>query len=85
MSSGVDLSTELAHCVAGVEPLAYSFDMKCVECPNGRSNWWRFVLAAFLPLTLFYFIVLLFRVNVTSSHLHGFIYCSQVYAIPALA
>ena len=75
--------TLCGRCREGFYPLAYSFDMKCVKCPNGRSNWWRFVLAAFLPLTLFYFIVLLFRINVTSSHLHGFIYCSQLMAIPA--
>ena len=58
-------------------PLVYSFDMNCVECPSGKSNWWRFVLVAFLPLTVFYFVILLFKINVTSSHLHGFVYFSQ--------
>lgn len=55
----------------------------CVKCTNVKSNWWKFVLAAFLPLTMFYFIVLLFKINVTSSNLHGFVYYSQCIAIPA--
>ena len=39
-------------------------------------------MVAFLPLTVFYFIILLFRVNATSSQLHGFIYCCQGIALP---
>ena len=59
--------------------------MTCVKCPNGKSNWWRFLLSAFLPLTIFCFIILLFQINVTSSHLHGFVYCSQTIATPVIA
>ena len=67
--------TLCGKCKDGHYPLAYSFDMNCVECPNGKSNWWKFVLAAFLPLTIFYFIVVLFKINITSSHLQGFVFC----------
>ena len=77
--------TLCGKCKDGYYPLAYSFDMNCVECPNGKSNWWRFVLVAFLPLTVFYFVILLFKINVTSSHLHGFVYFSQGISMPVLA
>ena len=59
--------------------------MNCVECPDGKSNWWKFVLAAFLPLTVFYFIVLLFNINLTSSYLLGFVFHAQSISLPALA
>ena len=77
--------TLCGKCKDGHYPLAYSYDMNCVECPDGKSNWWKFVLAAFLPLTVFYFIILFFEINVTSSHLHGFVFCSQGVTVPALA
>ena len=71
-------------CKDGYYPLVNSLDVNCVQCPNGWSNLWKFVMVAFLPLTVFYFIILLFRVNATSSQLHGFIYCCQGIALPPL-
>lgn len=63
---------------------AYSFDMTCVRCPNGKSNWWKFVLAVFLPLTLLYFVVFFLNLNTTSSHLYCFVQFSQLITAPAL-
>ena len=71
-------------CKDGYYPLVNSLDVNCVQCPNGWSNLWKFVMVAFLPLTVFYFIILLFRVNATSSQLHGFIYCCQGIALSSL-
>ena len=76
--------TLCGKCKDGYFPKVYSFNMTCVKCPYGRANWWKFVLSAFLPLAIFYFIVVLFKLNVTSSHLHGFIYYSQAISMPAL-
>ena len=75
--------TLCGKCKDGHYPLAYSYDMNCVECPDGKSNWWKFVLAVFLPLTVFYFIILFFNINITSSHLHGFVYYSQIVSTPS--
>lgn len=74
--------TLCGECKDGFYPLAYSFDMTCTEC---NFNWWRYILAAFLPLTIFSFIIILFKINATSSHLHGFVYYSQVMSMPVLA
>ena len=74
--------TLLGKCQDGYYPLAYSYDMECVQCPNGMSNWWKFVLAAFLPLTIFYLIILFFRVNVVSSRSQGFLFYSQMISWP---
>ena len=75
--------TLCGECKDGYYPLANSFDMNCVKCPNGKANWWKFALAAFLPLTIFYFIILFFKVNLSSSRLHGFVFFSQCASIPA--
>ena len=76
--------TLCGKCKDGFFPLAYSFNMTCVKCPNGRSNWWKYVLSAFLPLTVFYFIVVFCKINATSSPLHGFIYYNQAISGPQM-
>ena len=69
--------TLCGRCVEELYPLAHTLDMNCVECRDLARNWWKFLGVAFLPLTLFFFIVLFFNINVTSSHFHGFIWYSQ--------
>ena len=76
--------TLCGKCQDGYYPLAYSYDMKCVQCPNGKSNWWKFVLAAFLPLTIFYVFILFFKVNVVSSRFQGFLFYSQIISWPTM-
>lgn len=74
--------TLCGQCKLNQYPLAYSFDMRCVDCPETNAYWWRYILVAYLPLTLFYFVILLFNVNVTSSILTGFVTSCQAMAIP---
>ena len=70
-------------CEEGYSPLVLSYNLSCVECPNGHENWWKFILAGFLPLTVFYLFILVFNVNVTSSRLHGVVWYSQFISMPA--
>jgi hypothetical protein len=65
-------------------PLVLSYNLSCVRCPDGHKNWWKFFMVAFLPLTFFYLIVLLFNINVTSTRLHGVVWYSQALSIPVL-
>ena len=76
--------TLCGKCKSGYFPQVYSFNMTCVECPHGKANWWKFVLSAFLPLTIFYFIVVFFKINVT-YRLHGFVFYSQLFFLPSIA
>ena len=64
---------------------AYSFDLHCMPCDNISTNWIWYIMAAYLPLTLFYFIVLFFKVNVASGYLHPVALFGQAIAIPPLA
>ena len=64
-------------------PLVFSYNLSCVRCPDGHKNWWKFILAGFVPLTFFYFFVIIFNINVTSSRLHGVVWFSQALSMPA--
>ena len=69
-------------CLPGHSPLAYSYLIRCVECPDGNKNVWKYILVAFGPLTIFYFILLFLKVKATSSHLHGYLIFSQIISTP---
>ena len=59
----------------------YSYDLKCVQCSTSPFNWILYILAAFLPLTVFLVLVVCFRLSVTSPKLLAFVFFSQTLAI----
>ena len=70
-----------SKCINGFSPLVYSYDLNCVKC-SGEYNWLKYVAIAYIPLTIFYFIVILFRVDATEPYLYGFISFNQGLASP---
>ena len=76
--------TLCGQCLSGHSPLVLSYNLSCIECPDGHRNWWKFILAGFAPLTLFYFFIVAFNINVTSSRLRGVVLFSQAVSMPAL-
>ena len=70
-------------CEEGYSPLVLSYNLSCVQCPDAQRNWWKFIVAGFTPITLFYLFIVLFNINVTSSRLHGFVWISQMATMPA--
>ena len=54
-----------------------------MKCSDGYNNWWKFILAGFVPLTFFYFFMVLFNINVISSCLYGVVLFSQALSTPA--
>jgi len=77
--------TLCGQCQNNTFTLAYSFDLTCMECPHSWINWFKYITVAFVPLTIFYFIVVLFRINIVSSHLIGFVIYSQGVSMPVLS
>ncbi len=71
-------------CQDGYYPLAYSFNWTCIQCPNIGLNWFKYVMAAYLPLTLFYILILFFKINATSSHLFAVVFFCQNMTVPFL-
>ena len=64
---------------------AYSFDMTCVQCTESKIEWLKYFMAAYFPLTVFCFIILLFRINIISSQLQGYFLYSQFLSISAIS
>ena len=76
--------TLCGECEGDYYPLAYSYNLTCVSCPHGHINWLKVMLALLIPLTIFCFIVVAFKINVLSSHLHGFVFYSQAISHPVV-
>ena len=76
-----------SECKEGYSPLVYSYNAQCKLCSDtqSRHNILKFIGVAFIPLTLFYFIVVLFKFNANSPELHGFLnfahFCSSSYLL----
>ena len=75
--------TLCGSCMNGSYPPAYSFDVKCLRCINGNTNIWKYLMWAFLPLTVFYLILLLLQINILSSPIFGFVIYSQIVSFPS--
>ena len=61
----------------------YSYEMKCVQCSTSPFNWIKYILAAFLPLTVFFVLVLSCRLSATSPKMFAFVFLSQTAAVGA--
>jgi hypothetical protein len=72
------------RCLPEHYPLAYSYSFNCIKCQHIRWNWARYIMAAYFPLTLFYLAIIVFKINVVSSHLHALVHFSQGMSIPPL-
>ena len=72
------------QCEDGYYPLAYSYNMSCVNCTHADArNWLKYISSAFLPLTVFFFFVLGFGISASSPQLEAFIIFAQITTTPA--
>ncbi len=67
------------RCKEGYGLAAYSYHYTtCIPCTDyGYKNWIKYFTVALLPLTLFYFLVVILRINATSSRLNGIVFIIQ--------
>ena len=72
------------NCEDGKYLQAYSYNMTCIACAGGWSNIIKYLAIAYGPLTIFYAIIILFKVNVHSSWLQGYVFLCQYIASPVL-
>ena len=64
---------------------AYSYDLSCYECSSSAwLNLVKYISSAFLPLTLLYIIVLVFRINIPLSRYQGYVFYCQVISCPII-
>ena len=71
--------TLCGHCKEGYGLSVYSQDLRCSSCrqPNG---WAWYLFTEFLLQTIFFLIVIIFRVSVTTAKLSAFVLYSQILA-----
>ena len=67
-----------SECANGFGPSVTSFGYKCANCTDARYGVPLFQLLEFFPITVFYLIILVFQISVTSSPMPCFIMYAQL-------
>ena len=70
---------QCSECIDGYGPAVYSLDRTCVDCSklSTGSAICLYVLVAFVPIALCFLLVLIFRLNVTSGPMLGYVLFCQ--------
>ena len=75
--------TMCGNCLPGYSRRVYSYDLSCHRCSSSRfQNIAKFLAASFGPLTLFYVLVVVFKISATSPKLSSYVIFSQWMAEP---
>ena len=70
-------------CLDNFAPSPYSYSFECSDCSNYKHNWVKYIMIAYLPLTIFSMAVLIFRFNAMSPSVTTFIIMCQILSCPA--
>ena len=69
-----------SECIEGYGPSIISLGLVCIKCTN-VTMWYGvplYLFLEFVPITVFYVIILLLRVNITSAPMVAFVFYSQL-------
>ena len=68
-------------CREGYGLAVYSYDQKCVDCSKLSIGYaiTVYLMLEFIPVTLFFICIVIFRLNITSGPLLGYVLFSQYY------
>ena len=74
---------QCSECIDGYGPGVYSLDRTCVDCSKLSigSAICLYLLVVFVPITLFFIVVVVFRINITSGPMLGYVIFSQGFAV----
>ena len=74
------------ECREGYAPPVYSYTLKCVNCTDSdfTKNLIQYMAVSFLPLTMIYLVVIIFKVSVTSGNMVAYVFTSQILTAPIL-
>ena len=70
-----------SECVDGFGPSVTSFGYRCVNCTGAWYNLPLYILLDFVPVTIFYFIILVFQISLTSAPMPCFILYAQLVVV----
>ena len=66
------------ECIDGFGPSLTSYGYKCVKCKNSWRGVLLYMLIQFVPISLFYILMFIFRISLTSSPMTCYILYSQL-------
>ena len=62
----------------------YSYRVDCVKCVDYKYNWLKYIALAYLPLTVFVLVIVIFKISANSGLLVGYVTVSQMMATNSL-
>ena len=62
------------QCKDNHSPSPYSYQLKCADCSHYKYNWLKYLMMAYAPLTVFFFVVIIFRVNALSASIAKYLH-----------
>ena len=68
------------RCIKDYGLPVYSYNLACVKCVDYKYNWLKYIAVAYLPLTVFFLIIITFKLSANSSLLIGYVTVSQMNA-----
>ena len=68
------------QCIKDYGLPVYSYNLSCVKCVDYKYNWLKYIAVAYLPLTVFFLIIITFKFSANSSLLIGCVTVSQMNA-----
>ena len=70
-------------CLDNFAPSPYSFSFECSNCSDYKHNWIKYIAIAYVPLTIFFLAVIIFRFNAMSPSVTSFVLVCQILSCPA--
>ena len=72
-----------SHCKEGLGIPVFSYTLHCLPCLESLGGWLLYIFLAVFPTTIFFLILIIFKIRVTSAPMNAFIFACQVLSILA--
>ena len=80
MCGGLDRTGLLCSCCKkGLGIPVFSYTLHCIPCLGSFGGWLLYLFLAVFPTTIFFLIVIIFQIRVTSAPMNAFIFICQVF------
>ena len=70
-----------SHCKEGLGIPVFSYTLCCLPCLESLSGWLLYIFLAAFPTTVFFLIVIILKIRVTSAPMNAFIFVCQVISV----
>lgn len=69
------------QCVKGYGVAVNNY-INCVKCESASVSWLLYILAHYVPITVFFIVVALFKISATSAPMNAFVFFAQITTLP---